>query len=620
MATFTIDGVYTATANVLVVEGEVPPEPSWSLPTTINVAQGSHVGIRQYAQNAGGLPLAVTNLGSGLSYNAGLERIEATAEATGSSTATFAIDPSGANITATATVTAVELGAWQLAEFHFTPAKMPMQLVYPRPSSELSTWARSRWAYPGLEYRIPIAVQGGAYPFYYEIITQPGGGQPNASIGQQYGQADYGILSWTPDGNGGPYTIEVRVTDQELNQVTAVIPVTVTDSTTRFIFVDPNAVTSGTGAIDSPLKETVETRDNGHNGKIVYFRAGRSYTFNEATQQTTWTIRSTSSPMAYLGYPGEEAIVDFRWGNFETKDSSSSNDVFIGGLIVENPRYNEWTGTAYIAARWWYHRAGLRHTVFENTFRKIRYSDAPNNSNQGLMHSGSSTNYRAYLTIWGNRAYELEGEGNGGRSWGSFYTTRYAVFEDNSRVAPHTISGTQTASQLLDLKSTNTEWSIRRCVVTGPGVNDSGNFMMSTSRRGSTTSNPGPLNVEFCYNVLIADAANLAAIRYDNASNNGGQPEVVDRTWIYRNTMHGYCDGGTGQNPYVVQFEQNVYLANSGQHYLDSLGSRTVEVGTGDRADLIGVSADLTNYLDEDYKLKGSYRTTYLGTRGHEIA
>lgn len=81
-------------------------QPEWNLPAVINIAQGSYVGIRQYALNANGLTLNVTGLGLGLSYNPSLERIEATADATFNGTATFIIDPAGANVSATTTVTA----------------------------------------------------------------------------------------------------------------------------------------------------------------------------------------------------------------------------------------------------------------------------------------------------------------------------------------------------------------------------------------------------------------------------------------------------------------------------------------------------------------------------------
>jgi hypothetical protein len=49
--------------------------PTWSLPDTIEVIRGHFVDVRQYAVNATGLPLNVTGLVAGLSYDAENERI-----------------------------------------------------------------------------------------------------------------------------------------------------------------------------------------------------------------------------------------------------------------------------------------------------------------------------------------------------------------------------------------------------------------------------------------------------------------------------------------------------------------------------------------------------------------
>jgi hypothetical protein len=99
-------------------DGVVLDPPAWNLPAEINIPQGSFVDVRLYAANADGYTLNVTGLAAGLTYNAGLERIEAGAEASpASSTATFAIDPSGLNVTATTTVAVTAVADGQNLQF-----------------------------------------------------------------------------------------------------------------------------------------------------------------------------------------------------------------------------------------------------------------------------------------------------------------------------------------------------------------------------------------------------------------------------------------------------------------------------------------------------------------------
>ena len=103
-------------------------------------------------------------------------------------------------------------GGWQLPSGYFETAVMPLRVVYPRPNTETQTFARHRHAYPGLQYRIPISIQGGAYPFRFEVVEGPSG----MVVGETVGATDYGVVTWTPSAAGGPYNVVIRVTDQDL--------------------------------------------------------------------------------------------------------------------------------------------------------------------------------------------------------------------------------------------------------------------------------------------------------------------------------------------------------------------------------------------------------------------
>src|SRR5580692_1397802 len=75
------------------------------------------------------------------------------------------------------------------------PAKQPMIQVYPRPDSETNTWARHRWAYydgaHAVQYKIPLGVSFGAFPYVYELLSGP----PGMTIGATYWNPTWGTGS-----------------------------------------------------------------------------------------------------------------------------------------------------------------------------------------------------------------------------------------------------------------------------------------------------------------------------------------------------------------------------------------------------------------------------------------
>ena len=63
--------------------------------------------------------------------------------------------------------------AWILAFGHYVSTlitSMPPVIIYPRPHAETTVNAYCKNAYPGQRWEIPIVVQGGAWPFKYELI------------------------------------------------------------------------------------------------------------------------------------------------------------------------------------------------------------------------------------------------------------------------------------------------------------------------------------------------------------------------------------------------------------------------------------------------------------------
>ena len=491
---------------------------------------------------------------------------------------------------------------WRLPEGHYVPAKMPMTLVHPRPENETSAWARHKKAHPGIEYRIPISVQGGAYPFHYEVIQGP----PGMSISGQYGLEDYGILTWTPAEEGGPYRVKVRITDQELTEQLAEWDITAT--TDGFVFVDVNAATGGDGSIRSPLKRFSEldgglTGSASHAGKVAYLRGGTHFSADAPKKE--FVLRSDISPMSLIGYPGENVVLDLSNTNFRTKDGSMAHDLFVADLTIRN---------SYVAADGQTNsrmfdmngNTGHRFTLFNNNFENVYargtgdYAHLPSGSNQGIVHIGtkSGSEYDQYWTLWGNSLANVQARG-----FGSLYGTQYGVLEANVMIEP--VGG---KGNMIDLKLQNDAWSWRRNVATVNGLDDD----IFQTRHGAGAATPSPLRVEMCYNILRGMSA-PAIVKFAGAPTS--YPEYRNYDWVYRNTLIGMVKGGDYGTPYTLAFENNVYITD-GTHHQPSGTVRTVVVTD----DLTGKNADLNMMLDEEYRLKGEYRERYLGKRGHEIA
>lgn len=230
--------------------------------------------------------------------------------------------------------------AWQLAAGHYE-SHFDLQVIYPRPDAETNSYARHRWAYPGVKYEIPIGVAFGAWPYRYQKISGPEwldieyetlmpDGDTKAML------PGYGILSGTaPEGTHAAETVTVRVTDQTGAFVDVVFSVAVDAS--QFVFLDPvngNDATA-TGAIGSPYKEVSALQDALLGQKVCYVRDTTAITNGYAPSPARqFRYGETNEPIAYVGYPGETVVVNC------TGQSGFSNgrvqDAFTASLTVRD--------------------------------------------------------------------------------------------------------------------------------------------------------------------------------------------------------------------------------------------------------------------------------------------
>lgn len=186
--------------------------------------------------------------------------------------------------------------SYQLAAGHFEGHRTAT-LIYPRPDAETPITARHRVNYTGQNYRIPVIVDGGAWPFYYELLTAPEG----MTIGNQLtdhgtelvADSNYGIINYS-NSVAGTHDISVRVTDQLGAIVTVSWQLVV--GTTDWIFLDPAAGVNGSGTLVSPFNTLASLA--GLTTKKLLVRAGIVDWGQKA-------VGLQNMPITYLPYGGE---------------------------------------------------------------------------------------------------------------------------------------------------------------------------------------------------------------------------------------------------------------------------------------------------------------------------
>jgi hypothetical protein len=224
-----------------------------------------------------------------------------------------------------------------LPDTNFVPAKMPMEIVYPRPDNETQNHSRHRWAHPSMPYEIPIGAQGGSWPFKYELMTGPTG----ATIGEYYGDANYGVLSWMPSATNGTETFNVKITDQELNVINATWVVTIDSS--QFIFVQDGYGGTKLGTIDQPLESwedwyKSDSDDNSFANKIIVFRGGAYSIVGDPADTGNAEINTGVKSPSIIGYPGELPVIDCSSAKIFTRGGANVRDIYVADIRWENGR------------------------------------------------------------------------------------------------------------------------------------------------------------------------------------------------------------------------------------------------------------------------------------------
>ncbi|VAW38044.1 hypothetical protein MNBD_GAMMA01-2170 [hydrothermal vent metagenome] len=481
-----------------------------------------------------------------------------------------------------------EAQEWKLADGNFIPAKMPMYLVYPRPDSETGASARHKFAHPNMRYEIPVGVQGGAWPFKYELLQAPSG----ATIGEVYGDDDYGSISWLAP-NSGTFLFEVKVTDQELNVVNATWQVTIDAS--MFVFIEDGYTGTKVGTINQPLEDIADwylgdRNDATYLNKIIVLRNGNYNLIGDSSANGNVRLDADTKTGSIIAYPSEIPIVDCSTAKIFT-DNISMKDIFIAGIRWENGRQDVnnahffWAVGDVSRATWW-----------RNHFHNLGKGTVGNDNTAGVFVS-STLNIKENILYKENNHTEFYNQGyNGG--YLVIYWSNYVLIEQN------TASDSEVAYGFF-AKGTRAYCTIR--------ANTAVDNVQGIQIRVQNGAEAGalPHDHEVGWNNIKVPDNNTNGIGLQMSASTFYLGQTYSNH-VYRNTFVGHSAWVRflGAENYKVDGNVVVATGNLPRWNTDIMDELIVSNLTTDGTE---------DFVDVNGKLKGVYRSMYLGTHGHEV-
>lgn len=498
--------------------------------------------------------------------------------------------------------------AWQLPTANYVSTGMPMNLVFPRP--EAASWSYAKNAYTGVKWNIPIGIQGGAWPFHFEITND--GGAAGITIGEDLTGAvdgatgktvytvgaDYGVLSWDSP-VAGSYTITVRVTDQ----TSAILDVTVslTVGTSGWLFVDPVSGndSTGDGSIGNPFASLVPLHSDSsatttYANQRVYLRAGTTPLGGMTANSGNYRLEANAVPCQYIGYPDEAAILEWDTGWFVISDV---DDYLCKDLECKyKSTYLPSGAPIYMYSNV---SGGDRLTLINNAY--TNFDGSP-------VNTGSGNTSIIYLSGTDKSNFFVSRCSQTGKT-GTF-TSAYQV--TGGLIEHHRVHNATTgiddgsAHGIIWLKDDPVNFTVRNVEmwenITWAETNNYGGIGMY--------GQDGAQNVEICY--CTVDCPIDPSVSRGGAIYNWGNNPVsalIQDIFMYRNSL----DIG-------IEWEGSSHtnMANGTEVHSKNVLNGGSEISNAKVSNVDNL--DASTYLDATMKLTGGSRTSYLGTHGAEVA
>lgn len=469
---------------------------------------------------------------------------------------------------------------------YFVPAKMPMHTIYPRPDTETQLHARHRWAHPNITYEIPIGIQGGAWPFKYELVTAPS----NATIGSFVGDSNYGVINWKAPSSGS-FIFKVRVTDQELNFIDLEWNVKV--DANQFIFIQDGYTGSKIGTIDQPLEDIVDWYKNDENdatfkNKIIVFRGGDYKLKGDPNRNNNLRLNASTKTPSLISYPNEIPVIDASSSKVFT-DSNSLRDIFVAGI-----RWNDARQDVANAHFWWATGDVSRSTWWRNHWDNLKPGQVGNDNTLAVFIS-NTPNIKNNVLYKSNLHTRISNKGfNGG--YFEAYRTSYLLIEENIARNSDVASGwfPKATIAYVTIRANEAYDNV-----------DGGQITIGYADAAGEV----PHHHEICWNRIALNSTNAStySLQWANSNSNEGKSY---KSYIYRNTFVNGSAWVRFQGKDKYQVDGNVVVSDNLARWNTSIMDTIIPNLTG------GTSKGIT---DSTGKLLGKYRNDFLGIRGFEV-
>ena len=495
---------------------------------------------------------------------------------------------------------------WLLASGYYVPAKWEMVIAHPRPENETNSFARYRNAYPSVKYTCPININGGAYPFKYELTTAPAGMTIGSVLVESddvlVPPSDYGIITWNSPTTGS-HDVAVRVTDQDGVIKTVSWTLVVGTSNWLFIATDGNDST-GDGSIGNPWATTAALHNNlgtsadydtdGPSvGKLIYYREGTHNLVGMTDANGNYRMQNDHVAVVHLGYPGESVTMHMDSGHFFGQNViTGQKDIFIGDMTLEHDETLYGTNQSFLRIS----AQCANASIFNCTLKDYQRGDGTENSAAFSVIGASAINYpcMSHCTVTGQSGVLF-----------TEYDSYYAVIEHMNGDSVTSWSSMHADNFAVVILKDNPHYVTVRCfhanTPTAPLLAGQATCFFACYVQGDLQ------HVEFSYStVCVLEHSNPGDIGTFSDFRFGSGTPIDDYHW-YRNSVKG-------------EWKLTKLAA-----YHPTNWSHTHNVCEGFT---MPTDADLTSennldgvvtYFDSSLKLTGTYRTNNLGTHGAEI-
>jgi len=476
---------------------------------------------------------------------------------------------------------------FQLPEGNFIPARMPLNLIYPQSDGTTQSHARHRLMHTVMSYEIPIGVQGGAWPFKYELTTFPTG----ALIGEVYGDANYGVVT-CPAKASGTHNFTVRVTDQDGSTIDITWSAVVDD--TKFTFIEDGWGGTKTGTITAPLEDyddyyKDDASDSTYANQIIVFRGGNYALTGDTGQNGNVEMNTGTKSITHIGYPDESPVINCSTARIYSRGGTSLNDIFVAGIRWEHSRQDVnnahffWCTGVLNRCSWW-----------DNYFYDHGFGIVGNDNTTTVFISENAT--MKYNVLYKGNIHDDYTNNTSNGSIIDIYATSDVLVEEN------TIKNSS-ASYGIWMKNTSENVSVRANI----GIDNVTGRCCSIGYGTATLVDPN--NHEVCWN-QFANSSGAADCLYWS-SNSANANDHYD-SYIFRNTLANARSRVRYPGIENRETDGNVVINNSLSDWDTSIQT------TNDVDNLLGSTSD--GIIDSSGLLVGTSRTTHLGTKGHEVS